>query len=992
MEGRATDAGTAHPVLTRALARWWAGNPTPSPAARALAEVIADGEVTVAYQPIVRLETARPVGAEALVRIDPNRHRAFGSATAVIAVAEASGLIVPLGLAVLTHACAQLATWRRTVGGANWQVHVNVSPSQVVEPGAADDLERIIRDHGLPPGTVVLEVTESVALEVAGPATLALQTLESRGVELAIDDFGTGYATLDLLATIPARTLKLDRSFVAAVGAGGTVRGRALVVEAAIGLGRSIGLRVVATGVENETQAATLRAWGCHLAQGHLYGSAAPGAQLIPAPVDPELPLRRGGHGPARLPTGVLELAAATATLALASETEDGAAHARVTLTHALATSLTMERDRTDTNLLLSAIGDDGTSCALPHRGGGAAATLAATLAATPDLSPDAPIGSLAALSAELVRARRRDEQPDPTLTALTARPAGVPADVTAAVVAWWTQQPPGSDAGDLLRDADRRLRARDEGQHRVRSVLGMARAIGSSTDLIEVLAAAAEEARRVVAAATISISRFEVDRRELRTLVNVGDLAPWERPRPVDERYALADYPQAVARIESRSVHVGSIDDLDGDPDEQELMRRMGKGSWGAAPILVDDRVWGELFAATHADEPAFTGADAPFLLAVAGLIGVAVARTQDLIHLDQLVHEDALTRLPNRRRLEQHAEALLRDARRNEGPTLAMIDVNGLKLHNDEFGHAAGDELLGAVAEVLATAVAGIPAALAARIGGDEFCLITPGGEAAMRTILDAVHAGLGAVPPPQPRLSIGVVVAGPTEHDLASLLAQADSAQYDAKRAGAHLIVHGERAVRRPPGLRPSVRLRGPIDPATALQRWVDSVALDPSLARRLEGIADAAMSLLDLNRWVISSVETDGTLIIRHAHVRRATTDVPLAAPFAEQVHHLDDFPLTAQAFAQGRSFVVEVNDPTADEHERALLIEDGHRYLVGVPVTEAGGGQLLELYGDDASVPSSLAVQLVEALLMHRPGVILRHTDESQPAGPIGSGA
>ena len=608
MEGRATDAGTAHPVLTHALARWWTDNPAPSPAARALAQVIGDDEVAVAYQPIVRLETGRPVGAEALVRIDPRRHRALGSATAVITVAEASGLIVPLGLAVLAQACGQLARWRRTVGGANWQVHVNVSPSQLTEPGAADDLERIIRDHGLPPGAVVLEVTENVALEVAGPATLALQTLESRGVELAIDDFGTGYATLDLLATIPARTLKLDRSFVAAVGAGHTVRGRALVVEAAIGLGRSIGLRVVAAGVETETQAATLRAWGCHLAQGHLYGPATPGARLNPAPVDPELPVRRSGHGPARLPTGVLELAAAAATLTLASEDQDGAAHARVTLTHALATALTMERDRTDTNLLLSAIGDDGPSWALPQCGG-AATTLATTLAVSPDSSPGAPIGSLAALSAELVRAQRRDEPFDPALGTLTSQPAGV----TAAIVAWWTQPPPGSDARDLVRDADRRLRARDEGQHRVRSVLGMARVIGSSTDLIEVLAAAAEEARRVIAAATISISRFEVDRRELRTLVNVGDLAPWERPRPVDERYALADYPQAVARIESRSVHVGSIDDLDGDPDEQQLMRRMGKGSWGAAPIVVDDRVWGELFAATHADEPAFTGADAP-------------------------------------------------------------------------------------------------------------------------------------------------------------------------------------------------------------------------------------------------------------------------------------------------------------------------------------------------------------------------------------------
>ena len=135
-----------------------------------------------------------------------------------------------------------------------------------------------------------------------------------------------------------------------------------------------------------------------------------------------------------------------------------------------------------------------------------------------------------------------------------------------------------------------------------------------------------------------------------------------------------------------------------------------------------------------------------------------------------------------------------------------------------------------------------------------------------------------------------------------------------------------------------------------------------------------------------------VEPDGTLIIRHAHVRRATTDVPLAEPLTEQIHHLDDFPLTAQAFAQGRSFVVEVNDPSADEAERALLSTHGHRYVVGVPITETDERHLLELYGDDASVPPSLAVQLVEALLTHRPGVSLRRTEESWTVAPIAPGA
>jgi diguanylate cyclase (GGDEF)-like protein len=987
MGGSAGVSSTLHPVLAEALGRWHSAHPAPPSAARVLAEVIASDQVGVAYQPIVRLETGRRVGVEALVRIDPRRDPSFASASAVIALAEASGLIVPLGFAVLADAATQLARWRATPGGATWQVHVNVSPTQLIEAGAADDLERVILDHGVPPGAVVLEVTETVALDVGGRATSTLQTLESRGVELAIDDFGTGYASLDLLGAIPARTLKLDRSFVAAVGSDEIPRGRALVVEAAIGLGRSIGLRVVAEGVETERQAATLRAWGCHLAQGHLFGRAVPATALIPVRTDPSVHVHRR-NGPARLPTGALELAAAAATLSLAAEAIDGAASQRVTLTHRLATSLTMERDRADTNLLLAALAaGEGPTIPL-GRHSDAATSLAAVLTVTPDVSPEAPIGALASLATTVVAARRRGD----ARTAMLAGLAPLPTTAIAVIEQWWDGAPTERDPTELLRDAERRLRARDDGQHRVRSLLGMARVIGSSLDLLDVLEAAAQEARRVIGAATISISRFDFDRRELHTLINVGDLAPWEQVRPVDERYALDDYPQAVERMEARAVHVGSVEDPHGDPDEQELMARLGKGSWGAAPIIIDDRVWGELFAAIHVDEPAFTTADAPFLLAVSGLIGVAVARTEDLSRLDRLVHQDPLTGLANRRHLERHAATSLAGRRDGGGPTLAMIDVNGLKLHNDEFGHAAGDALLIAVAEVLRAGVAGRPGALAARIGGDEFCLVLPGDESAMRRLLDDVRRGLAAVPPPQPRLSIGVVVAGPDDHELDALLAQADSAQYDAKRTGAHLIVHGDRMLRSPSLLeRPSGRVRQPIAPATALQRWVDSAGPGETFARRLEGIADAAMSLLDLNRWVISSIEDDGTLIIRHAHVRRSRADAAHSAPLADQIFHLDDFPLTARALALERSFVVDVNDPAADPQERELLDRDGQRYVIGVPVTEGRRRHLLELFGDDASVPPSLAVSLVDALVAHRPRAALHHVDDLGATATIALG-
>lgn len=991
-------SGLAHPLLRVELDRWHRvhGHDT-DPAATFLAHHLGAHGLAVAYQPLVALDTERTVGAEALLRLPTDRHPELDSIVAIVEVAERSRLIDAIGRTVLDLAVGQLAVWQGMPGGADWQIHVNVSPVQLQEPTFPDAVERILSGRGVRPASLVLEVTETAALSDDGVAQRTLQVLEARGIELAIDDFGTGYASLDLLARIPARTLKIDRTFVEAIGTGGVVRGRGVVVEAAVGLGRSVGLRVVAEGVETAAQADVLRSWGCRYAQGHHFGRPGPAGALVPAAAD--VITTRAAGGSARLPAAAQELAAAAATLLLTGTPDRDAIYGpAVELTRALAAATTMDRDRADTNLLLSVLAT--TPTALPALQGLELTALEQALTARPDPAPTAPLGALAAFVRDLAAARAAGTS---CTRALAALPPGtdLPAAIGRTVHAWWPsgmvtrsgdllidRDPGFADVDQLVRDAIRRLRVGDAGMHRVRSLLGMALVIGAHGDLIDVLDACASEARTVLGAATVSISRFETDRARIHTLVNVGDLASWEERHPAAEFYDLHEYGQAAQRILDRSVNIGSVGDPDADPAEIDLLRRLGKGSWAGTPIMVDGEVWGELYAVTHEHEPDFTVADGPFVLAVAGLVGVAIARTQDLLALDQLAHEDPLTGLPNRRRLEAHGDRLLQASRGRSGPGVAMIDVNGLKRHNDEFGHSAGDELLRTVARVLAAVAVDIEDALVARLGGDEFCLILPGDEQRLRGAIDAIHAGLARQPPPRPRLAIGAAVGTDDDHDLALLLARADAAQYDAKRAGAPLIVHGARRTERVDDeVAHGARAQPHLDITTALQRWHDTLGTEPDAGARLEALGDLLTALLDLNRWVVSLVQPDGALTIVQAHIRRMGRTVEqtgIAAPLVEQVFHLDDYPLTRRAFADRLPFAVDVDDPLADAAERAMLEQLGHRYVIGLPIELDGQRLLLELMGDERSVPCGLAVQLATSLTAHRSGPVLRHLDDGRP--------
>ncbi|HLJ98736.1 MAG TPA: GGDEF domain-containing protein [Streptosporangiaceae bacterium] len=225
-----------------------------------LQRAIADGEMTLLYQPVVELATSRVTGAEALVRwregVPP---REF------LRVAEESGLIVPLGEWVLHEACAQGAAWR----AAGWDIgiSVNLSARQITAPGFVDSVAATLAETGLPATALTMEVNERVLVTDAGLIVERLAELRTLGIALAIDDFGTGYASLVYLRQLPVDIIKIDPSFVDGLGRDETLT---LLTRTVVQLGRDLRLKVIAEGIEQPRQLDALRDMGCGYGQGFL--------------------------------------------------------------------------------------------------------------------------------------------------------------------------------------------------------------------------------------------------------------------------------------------------------------------------------------------------------------------------------------------------------------------------------------------------------------------------------------------------------------------------------------------------------------------------------------------------------------------------------------------------------------------------------------------------------------------------------------------------
>jgi diguanylate cyclase (GGDEF)-like protein len=234
-----------------------------------LRSAITNRDFRLHYQPILRLDTGRIVEVEALIRWQHEK-RGLLQPDAFIGLTEETGLIVPIGQWVLTEACRQARAWQiefpRTPALG---MSVNLSAKQFQNPKLVEEITDALTMSGLDPACLKLEITESVVMQDV-PATLAkLHELKDLGIRLAIDDFGTGYSSLGYLKRFPVNTLKIDRSFVKGLSHEG---GDSAIVRAVVTVAKSLNMDVTAEGIETDQQRLELKALGCDLGQGFLFG------------------------------------------------------------------------------------------------------------------------------------------------------------------------------------------------------------------------------------------------------------------------------------------------------------------------------------------------------------------------------------------------------------------------------------------------------------------------------------------------------------------------------------------------------------------------------------------------------------------------------------------------------------------------------------------------------------------------------------------------
>ncbi len=505
-----------------------------------------------------------------------------------------------------------------------------------------------------------------------------------------------------------------------------------------------------------------------------------------------------------------------------------------------------------------------------------------------------------------------------------------------------------------------------------------IAAATADAYRLEDVMEQAAEAALEVTGAASLSISRWEPNREAMRTLINVGELGPEEERFPADEIYRLSENPVVEKLLRDAEPYRTAVDDPDGSPAAVAILKDLGKESDVGVPILLDDEVWGEVWATTAKGAPRFGSGDARFLQAIADRLSLVLARGERFARVSRLAYEDPLTGLANRRAVEERLDELLDPQATQRGPlTLLLADVDGLKDINDAHGHHVGDRALCRVGEALVAAAAPEAAALVGRLAGDEFCVLLEGCEIdaaseVARTALELLVTDDADLPL---SLSFGAAEARAASTP-AELLRAADTAQYAAKRRG------GGRLCTADPDAEPTTAdlgerrqaHAGRIDPqieaaAARTMRILDRELGHRRVLDRIETVAVAFSATLNAAAWAISRWER-GSALIRSVSTAddRDSRLRGLRMGLANEVYRLDDFPQTAELLRDGvGGFVAHAEDLQADPAERELLAEMGFdAALIGV-VAHGSGAFLVEIYADAMTAdlaPAAVRMQLL----------------------------
>ncbi|MEA2439154.1 MAG: hypothetical protein QOH76_578 [Thermoleophilaceae bacterium] len=514
-----------------------------------------------------------------------------------------------------------------------------------------------------------------------------------------------------------------------------------------------------------------------------------------------------------------------------------------------------------------------------------------------------------------------------------------------------------------------------------LRALITVAAAVAAAHGIEDVIETAAEEARRALAAGSLSISKVEEDAGLLRTLINVGSLAPGEERFPADEVYALADYPRVTQMLQRGEPHLSGVGDPGTHPAERELLRSLGKVSAVAVPIMFAGAMWGELYATRGVGEEPFTDRDLRFLRTISGQVGAAIGRAELFTGMTELAFKDSLTGLANRRALDERLEAAVAEAvAGGHDLSLVLCDMDNLKQINDTDGHHAGDAALVRVAEALRAAVHPASGAMVGRIGGDEFCILLPGFDAPRaRKLTEEAMIELSAASP-RITLSCGIASVGGGARRPGDLVRAADAAQYTAKRTGRRRVYIAQPQIlgsgQAPrgddaPRSRRRLRDRDTIDLHGLLEETL--ARLDGATLRvaspleRLSAVVASVGEALDATAWTVSHSKR-GSTSLRTMLVVEGRDQRGLHFDTEGQSYDLDAFPETRRILEAGGAFVVAAEDEEADPAERRLLDEWSLTAVLAAAAPATDGSWLAELYADERTRDLHTAAPYVRVLV------------------------
>jgi len=487
---------------------------------------------------------------------------------------------------------------------------------------------------------------------------------------------------------------------------------------------------------------------------------------------------------------------------------------------------------------------------------------------------------------------------------------------------------------------------------------------ISVSRSYRELLTVMASESRTALDAATVSLSKFEPEYGRIRTLVNDGVLGPHEEALPAQEVYYLAHAPSAKRMFDEGHAYVQVRDQTDPDDFTQNLLIAEGKQSCLVLPVMFEGRVWGEFWATRTDRQLDFTADDLEYGRLVVAQISGGVAQAEYLARIERFAYTDELTGVANRRMFEEKLDEAIDDTKKLDRVAgLVIADMNGLKRLNDDFGHEVGDNALREFGSFLAHVASTQPGTLAARIGGDEFALLTTG---VHRDDVVALAEKLSelAVSGIAEGAAVGVATSADLPGAMLSrmhLMRAADAAQARAKRSRSMTPV-----LARTTGEAVSLdelddheterrRIRGRVSnsPQLLLNRIIARLDDMPDALPRelLSMVAGETATSANAATWWLSRVEPDGETIVTtdHGRARIADDDLP-------DTYRLADYPLTQQALA-GRAVVLEIDDLSSDPAETILMSSIGVSELLMTGGTDRFGTRwLVEIPADSLTYP------------------------------------